>query len=92
MQLPHGDAEEPRDPHAGRQEVHGHGERGRPADSLPRRHPQARDDEAVQLSAAAGAVRGPPQRHGEAPVLSGLRLLLPGGESTRTPWNNREMD
>lgn len=44
LQLPHGDPEESRNPHSGRQEVHGHGERRRPADSLPGCRSEARND------------------------------------------------
>lgn len=139
MQLSHGDAQEPRDPHSGRQEMHGHRERGRTGkkasqetwndlmttlrhishkdtqcsscllcmsesmlanansffvhffcplspwfssvDPVSERRGETRDDEAVQLGAAAGSVRGPSGRHGEAPVLPRLRFLLQGGES-----------
>lgn len=63
--------------------MHGHGERGRAADALPERRAEARDDASLQLRPAAGAVRGPPRRHGEAPVLPRLWLLLQGGESER---------
>lgn len=80
LQLPHGDAEKPRDSDPGGQEVHGDGERGRPADALPGRRPEARDDASVQLGPAAGSVRGSPQRHGEAPVLPRLWVLLQSRE------------
>lgn len=82
VQLSHGNAKEPRDPHPGRQEVHGHREHWWTADSLPRRHIEAWNDASIQFCSAAGLVRRPPQWHGEAPVLPRLRLFLQGCKYT----------
>lgn len=84
LQLPHGDAQESRDSHPGRQEVHGHRERRRTADPLPGCHTETWNDASLQLCSAACSVRGPPQRHGEAPVLPRLWLLLQGCEYSCT--------
>lgn len=80
LQLPHGDPQESRNSHSGRQEVHGHRECRWTADSLPGRCSETWNDASFQLRSATRSVRGPSQRHGEAPVLSGLRLLLQSGE------------
>lgn len=84
VQLPHGDPQESRDSHPGGQEVHGHRERWWTADPLPGCHTETWNDASLQLRSAAGFVRGPPQRHGEAPVLPWLWLLLQGREYTVT--------
>lgn len=84
VQLPHGDAQKSRDSHPGGQEVHGHRERWWTADPLPGCHTETWNDASLQLRSAAGFVRGPPQRHGEAPVLPRLWLLLQSGEYTVT--------
>lgn len=82
VQLSHGNAKEPRDPHPGRQEVHGHREHWRTADPLPRRHIEAWNDASIQFCSAASLVRRPPQWHGKAPVLPRLWLFLQGCKYT----------
>lgn len=86
LQLSNGDAKEPRDPHPGRQEMHGHREHWWTADSLPGCHIETWNDASIQLCSAAGPVRRPPQWHGKAPVLPRLRLFLQGCKYTSAIW------
>lgn len=87
VQLSHGNAKEPRDPHPGRQKVHGHREHWWTAKSLPGCHIETRNDASIQLRSAAGLVRRPPQWHGETPVLPRLRLFLQGGKYKSDHFN-----